>query len=280
MDLLKKIQNVDRRWLYVLVFIAVAFPILKPLGLPVEVQPETRGIYDAIEKLKPGDVMLLAPEYGTPVMTEIEPMIEAVFRHAVKKSVKVILFGISVEGPSLAQPRCQAASDEYGKKYGVDWVNLGYKPGKEVTLKKMVDDIWAASANVDIFGTPLSQIPLMQSVHKAEDINLFISCDAGSPGVVLYLTYIGIPAKRPVGGGCTAVGAPQEMPYFKSGQYVGLLMGLKGAAEYEVLIGRPGKAVRGMDAQSMAHLLVIIFVLMANVGYFLERRAKPSGSGR
>ena len=50
------------------------------------------------------------------------------------------------------------------------------------------------------------------------------------------------------------------------------MVGLKGAAEYEKLIGKPEKAYLGMKAQSIAHVAIILLVLLGNVVYFLSRR--------
>ena len=55
---------------------------------------------------------------------------------------------------------------------------------------------------------------------------------------------------------------------------LGLIGGLKAAAEYEELIGRVAMASRGMDSQSLIHLAIIGFVLVGNVGYFAMRRRK------
>ena len=65
----------------------------------------------------------------------------------------------------------------------------------------------------------------------------------------------------------------------RSGQINGLIGGLRGAAEYESLIGRKGKAVAGMDAQSATHLAIIVLVLICNLFYLSLRRTarRPSG---
>ena len=73
--------------------------------------------------------------------------------------------------------------------------------------------------------------------------------------------------------GCTAVSAPEYYPYYQSGQLVGLLGGLAGAAEYEKLVDVTGTATRGMDAQSLGHLAIILFIIIGNVLYFRSRRA-------
>ncbi|RLG68557.1 MAG: hypothetical protein DRO11_08925 [Methanobacteriota archaeon] len=78
----------------------------------------------------------------------------------------------------------------------------------------------------------------------------------------------------PIGGGVTAVSGPEMYPYIQSGQLVGLLSGMKGAAEYEQLVGKPGLGLSGMVAQSYVHVMVVVFILFANVVFFLEKRGK------
>ena len=55
---------------------------------------------------------------------------------------------------------------------------------------------------------------------------------------------------------------------------IGLLGGMKGAAEYEILMGYEGSAFRGMDIQSLVHFLIIGMVLLGNIGFFLSGRHK------
>ncbi len=78
----------------------------------------------------------------------------------------------------------------------------------------------------------------------------------------------------PMGVGCTAVMAPKFYAFVGAGQIVGLLGGMKGAAEYEILLGRPGTAFRGMDIQSLVHFLIIGLVLIGNIGFFVMKKRK------
>jgi hypothetical protein len=74
--------------------------------------------------------------------------------------------------------------------------------------------------------------------------------------------------------GNTAVQAVMIYPYFQTDQISGFLGGLKGAAEYERLVGLDGAGVRGMDAQSSAHGLMVLFILLGNLGYVMSRRRR------
>jgi hypothetical protein len=77
----------------------------------------------------------------------------------------------------------------------------------------------------------------------------------------------------PVAGGTTAVSAPGFLPYVNDqNQLSGLLGGLKAAAEYELLLGYEGTASRGMNPQSIAHLLILALIVAGNIRVWRNRR--------
>jgi len=49
---------------------------------------------------------------------------------------------------------------------------------------------------------------------------------------------------------------------------------MRGAAEYEVLIGNLDKGVQGMDSQSIIHIMIIILIFAGNIAYFGARRRR------
>jgi len=69
----------------------------------------------------------------------------------------------------------------------------------------------------------------------------------------------------------TAVMAAEAFPYLKSGQLQGMLNGLSGAIEYEVLTGEKGFGTRASASLSYAHLLIILLIVLGNAGMFAER---------
>jgi hypothetical protein len=70
----------------------------------------------------------------------------------------------------------------------------------------------------------------------------------------------------------TAVMATTYYPYLSSGQFSGLVGGLKGAAEYEELLAKPGLGVKGMEAQSLGHLLLIMLIIIGNLGLLKRKK--------
>jgi hypothetical protein len=59
-----------------------------------------------------------------------------------------------------------------------------------------------------------------------------------------------------------------------SGQLAALIDGYRGAAEYEKLIGFEdrGRGHRQANAQSWAHILIFVLLVVGNIGYFMTRR--------
>jgi hypothetical protein len=78
----------------------------------------------------------------------------------------------------------------------------------------------------------------------------------------------------------TAVSAADVYPYVETGQVTGLLAGMKGASEYEIMVQKKGystgisRASQGMDAQSLGHLIIMLFIVLGNIGYFYMRRRR------
>jgi len=80
-------------------------------------------------------------------------------------------------------------------------------------------------------------------------------------------------------GGCAAVSAPLLYPYYPK-QLLGLLGGIKGAAEYESQLkkvykrfeGSPTPGIKMMGPQTLAHLIVMAFIVIGNISYFVSRR--------
>jgi len=60
MSLTKRIEALDRRWIFVLMLFAMSFPLIVHFKLPIRESPEARGFYESIEKLQAGDVVYLA----------------------------------------------------------------------------------------------------------------------------------------------------------------------------------------------------------------------------
>jgi len=193
-----------------------------------------------------------------------------VIRHAFSKNLKVLAIAIWPDGAQLSRAILDRLGKEYNKEYGKDYVNLGYKSGGSVVLLG-IGGGFSTYFPTDIDGRPLSELPLMSKVKDYSNIAIVLSFSAGFPGLKEYVLTVNSQFNTKVAGACTAVSAPEMYTFLNSGQLVGLMGGLKGAAEYEALIKLNGMARKGMDAQSVVHILIILFILFANVVYFIDK---------
>ncbi len=270
MGLFDKLKSVDRRIIFILVGLGVIIPVLVPIGLKIQVSPPAQRLYDAIEELPSGSAVLMAFDYGPSTMPEIQPMTIALLRHCFTRDLKVIGMALWAEGASLAQRAFDEVAPEFGKEYGADYINLGFKAGGLVVINAMGRSI-PAIFPADFAGNPIDGFPIMSGVRNFDQIGIIVDLSAGDPGIRAWVMIAQARFHKKVGAGCTAVSAPAFYPYLQTGQLVGLLGGLKGAAEYEALVGYRGPASRAMDPQAIAHGVIILFIVLGNITYFWER---------
>lgn len=270
-SLLDRLSHMDRRILFLIILACATIPLLLGVGPKMSVTPPVQGLYDAIDGLEPGSYVWLAADYDPGSKPELSPMNYALVEHLFRKDIRVISASLWAPGPPLAQAVFDEMAPAHGKQYGIDYVNLGFKEGREAVMVSVAEDLGRTFPE-DQSGTPLDSIPMMAGISSIQDVEIIICVSAGYPGIKEWVQQIATRYDVMIGGGVTAVSGPEMYPYIQSGQLVGLLSGMKGAAEYEQLVGRPGLGIAGMAAQSSVHVMVVIFIIFANVIYFLEKR--------
>jgi len=282
---LERLVNIDRRIVYLCIAVGTTLPLLLPIGLPVSSTPPVRSLFEKVESLGPEDVVLLSFDYGPTTAPENTPMAEAILRHCFTRGIKVVVIALfPIGGVTMAGEVLANITPEYPQlQEGVDYAFLGYKDGAQAAMKQM------GVAFVNVFPVdngrrPLGEIPLMQRVVNYDDVDLIVTL---STNVIAewWANLVNAQFGTPVAVGATAVSAPKYYAFLDSGQMIGLLGGLKGASEYERLVidryphfarlyDRPGvyTAIKGMDAQTVDHAIIMAFILFGNTVHFLIRR--------
>lgn len=268
-----RLLRLDRRIIFLLIGLGTLLPLLYPVGLPIRVSPEVRKVYDYIDRLPGGTLVLMSFDFEPGGKPELAPMAVALLRHAFQRDLKVAGMTLWPAGTGLAESILAQVAQERGKKRGADYVYLGYAPGESNAIISMGQDFHAAFPT-DYYGTKITDIPLLAQIRSLRDIPYVISLTVGFPGIDTWYVYGKEKYGFELGGGCTAVSAPRFYPLLHTGQINGLLSGLRGAAEYEVLLGQEGKAMAGMDAQSATHILIIALLALCNGLYFLTGQAQ------
>lgn len=270
-----KLGDIDRRIIYVLLVAVIVFALIRPVGLAIKVSAETEKVHNAISGLPSGSIMWMGFEFDAGAVPELLPAAKMVIREAFDRGLRIVAGGMwQMAGDMCTQAFDAVLPDYPGKQYGLDFVNIGYRPGRDVWLDQMTRDAWAASGKVDVNGKNFSGLPLMFDFRSLKDATFLMVFSTGSPGTPEYIKVASGPLGKPLGVSCTSVEVPLTMPYISSGQVVGGILGMKGAAEYETLMKKPGSATAGMDAQSFAHALIIGFIVLGNIGYLIEKNSK------
>jgi len=274
-DFLTRLEYIDRRWLFVALALSIVLPLVINVPLPLYVSDMVQDLYDTVEALPEGSIVLVSADYDPSGKPELEPFHIALTHHLMRRNLRMVIVSLWPAAPPLTEHVLDVVGVEsrYHKKYGVDYVNLGFKEGRQIVMKSMGASI-RQTFPVDREGTPVEDLPLMREVDGYGDVALLINVSAGSPGVKEYVQVVQSRWGVPMVGACTAVSGPDYVPYYKAvpQQLLGLAAGMKGAAEYEKLVGIPGDAMSGMAAQSASHVLLIAFILFGNAILFLKRR--------
>lgn len=277
MEILKKLGQLDRRIVYLLLTLAVILPLIFSINVRTHVDRSTLGLFNAIERIEPNNkAVMISVDYSPDMAAELDPMTMAVLRHCFARNVRVIVMSMYLQGAALAERAVAQAAEEFHKRPGTDYVMMGYRPGGAVIIMNIGENIRKAFP-ADYYGTPFDSLPMMKNIRNYQDIPVVLTL--ASTGVVgTWVIYAGTRYKANIASGVTAVMAPDYYPFLQTGQLLGQLSGMKGAAEYEQLIvdkgyyPRKDMASRAMNAISSSHLLLIALIIVGNIAYFASSR--------
>lgn len=267
---------IDRRFIFLGLSLAIILPLLFPVNVPLKVSQPVSGFYQEIEQLPAGSTVLLACDYDPAAKAEVYPMNVAILHHLYDRNIKIVAISLWEGGPPMAERAFNEVLKDHQITYGIDYVNLGFKEGREATMVAMGENI-RVTFPTDYYRTPIDSIPLLQEMKNYSDFDLLISLTAGYPGGREYAKYVQPRFDITLVCAVVATGVPFLMPYYQSGQISGLLTGIIGGAEYEELIGSAGWATRAMDPLTIGHLMIVFFIVLGNVSMWLTRRRRPSG---
>jgi hypothetical protein len=270
---LVKLERMDPRIIYTIVFILCIPPIVSPLGFPIPIESEVQLAFDTLDAIPAGGVVLMGAEFTAASWTELGPSWIACIKHLIKKDVKFILMNYFyaesiVSFDSMIYPRIESMLEEYGYEWGVDWVNMGFLPGGESALAAFASDVRVLGE--DRYGTPIDDLPIWEGIDDLTDFALCLQLDPGSH-LPEYLrqfqeTY-GLDHITITYG----VVKSAYIPYINTGQLKGMMAAIGGGAQIEQLVGEPSVASAGMDAVSTSHIFAAILLIVGNLLFWINR---------
>ncbi|MBC8525941.1 MAG: hypothetical protein ISS28_01795 [Candidatus Cloacimonetes bacterium] len=304
----ESIQKLDRRYIYIVVALAVIIPLIFPLGLKTYLTTPVEDLYKHIDEIAGRDDMAILIDFAQSpsTMPELYPMDIAILRHCFQRRIKVFTIAYFPQGAAIVEMALAEVKEDFPEiKQDVDYCNFGYKSGYMFLpiVLGMGDDI-AKAVETNSEGNMLENLPIMEKIKNYDNIQVIIEITGSTPGIS-YITYARGRFGVDVAVGVTAVSAADVYPYLQTGQLIGSLGGLKGAAEYEELVQtfamqnldyskknasdvdwrekqyslssvpyKYKKARVGMDTQAVVHVLIILFIVIGNIGYFIEKRTE------
>jgi len=288
MGWIERLLTIDRRIIFAIIALVLILPMIFPFGFRTPVTPPTQKLFDAVDAIPPRDkVLTISADYDPQTEPELHPMTIALLRHAFATHTRVLVLALYVQGLGLAEDALTTVVAEFNGRatspqdsivYGRDYVFLGWQPPPIIPILGMGTSIRQVFPR-DYYGNDTDTLPLMKETETYNDMGLLVSVSGGS-APLWYVAYAQSRYGIRVGAGITAVSVADFFPYLETGQFSGMLAGMKGAAEYEELVERSlavggrRKAMEGMSSQSAAHIAIMAFVVLANIGYLARRRRK------
>ncbi|RKX29823.1 MAG: hypothetical protein DRP47_00725 [Candidatus Zixiibacteriota bacterium] len=274
-------REVDRRIIFVFIFVAVAAPLLFPITFQEKATSIVRDLFDRIEELPEGSHVLISFDFDPAMAPEVQPMANAISRHCLDKGHRVIFMSLWATGQSLMTTTLtNVILPEFPEKVdGRDYVNIGFKAGNEGVLNVIVSD-FKKMFPTNVNGVPLDSMEIFEGIESCADLDFIVALGGGRPGPKEWVLFVGDPADVPIGVGVAAVVAPQLYPYYPQ-QVIGILGGIKGAAEYESELTHRRERFADMETpglhmmgpQTLAHLVIMSFIIIGNIAFFRKKRS-------
>lgn len=261
-----------RHLVFLAVLLAATVPLMLNIPLTHSASDETKRFYANIDSLPSGSVVLISFDFEASAFAEIKPLAEAVIRHCFRQNLRVIGLSLFAEGTALGEQTLSRIAREKGRTYGTDYVHLGFRPRYDFAILAIGESL-LREFPTDYFGAATTAMPVLSGVTNYDQIATVISItDGGMP--TYWVDYAVTRYHARLQTVLTATMATSFYPYVSSGQIQGLIAGLKGAAEYELLLGESGGGGRGLLAQSVSQIAILGIIIAGNVVGYLGRRSR------
>jgi hypothetical protein len=273
------LKTVTLRRMAFVMFVLTLILVFQPLFLPLRITYQTQDFYDRIEEVQPGDVIVISAEVGPGTLKGMDrdwwiTLTQHLFERG---AVKIIFHPTSPSWPgALAPMRLILKLDDWGT-YGEDYVFLPYSAGEEVAWAAFAADIHGFFA-ADAYGTPLSQIPMLDDVRTMADVDLAIV----RYGIFTWGEMFFRQWSAKYGVDTLAMAAFSTLAsFYGSKEEGGLVQGnldlSRGWAEYEFLRKYPGEHFIILDVRNVTTTLTIALVIAGNISYWIMRNRVGEG---
>lgn len=307
-----KLQAVDRRVLYSILFVVLSFPLFLTISFPVDPDPSSKDFYAAVTSVPEDKTVFLQSDWTNSTRGENGGHLEALLRILMSKKQKFVIYSLAdPQAPQVFRDVIRRINEER-KAQGLevytpwnDYVDLGFFANAEGTTVSIGNDV------KKLFGTRriknpegveknVFESPVMHPITQIGDAGLFIIVTASN---TIDYAVQRLTGKVDMVCACTGVIGPSALVFYQSGQLKGVAVGLKGVYDVEYMManglnqaGADGKKLvefpqkpdvsadkvaqgttfsRGAKYYASLHAalgLVILAVILGNIGMLASRK--------
>lgn len=269
--LLAKLGDLDVRWLYAALLTGIVLSAFSKTPLKMTLSPEAKGYYETIQNINSPKPVLIQSDWDQNTVGELKAQFINTIKHLFRENIRFVIVSGNPVSPRFNHPTIQAIAQEYGKTYGKDWVDFGFKLAdpKAIAIESLSRN-FHNTVRTDRLGKKPTEYEWLKNVHTAQDWALVISISYSE--FREYLTYFYETYRTPYICGLTSITSTSLYPFVTAKTLKGMLVGSRGGAEYEQAVAQSGYATRFLLGQTTGHLLLIASVLLGNIGYFAKKK--------
>jgi len=260
--------DTTRKLIHLSFIIILSLPLIFPINIPIPLNQSTKDAYTTVESTPEGSIAVINMDFSTQSAPECYPQALAFLKHAIRRHFKFVITTFESPDAVIYAKKALAEVDLNGYEYGKDYVHLGYFPGKETSIAAFGQNVHGL-VKTDADGRSIEEMPLMQQIHSAKDISIWL---LGSYNSIPFITQIYAPYNAIMISASDGSSYQTLYTYYQSKQLKGLLNGARGGAEYEDLLGYAGQAKAIMNIQNFSHIFFIGAIFIGNLLYFRRKK--------
>jgi len=264
----KKMATYDKRWVYVVLFITTLGPLISPIGMPIGISALTKNYYAQLNTLQEGDIVFDTWNMEFSGYMELKPGVLATHKMFIEKGVKLCIAfghyeGVALPGEIFKQLKTWL--DRYDYTEGEDYIIIGYVFPNEAAVAALAQD-FHANVRVDWKGNSIEGT-FLDEIHNAGDFDMISDYTTGLATTYM-INHMVLQYGVPMVENSIGVSVPNHLANLDAGLLTGLLASTRGGAELEFLINSPGPGLKSMDAFTLGHYSLIIFIIIGNIGHY------------
>jgi hypothetical protein len=269
-----KMQSIPLIPIQLIFVLLIILPLLLGITIPSTPSTPVREYYNFLNNLPEGSVVVFNSQMYGWNYGDCAPGCAATMNMILRapNKLKLIVMFVSSDGPMF----WDTMKADFGVElpshtvYGEDYVELGWYVGGETGFSTLLDDFQTIFPE-DRYGTPASELPILENVHSGDDIATIIASTSLSALVDYEVRQAYSRYDIPLlfaPAGMTVMSVIPYHPYAVKGY----ITGLSGAAQLESLINMPTLTSKMGTSFSFMTLEAFVLAILGIVGGYMQSK--------